>query len=355
MYKFLLCVRYLKTRYIALACIVSVMLGVATMIVVNSVMAGFGNEMRDRIKGILADVVVESNSLDGVEDADYHMQLIRDAAADDIEAMTATVEVYGMLSFEYAGQWITRPITLIGIDPIGKSKVGPLVDYLVNTDAFPTVDGEIDGWALNSAARTHRERWKRHREWMQQQFRADATLQGVPQNTASDSQIVDSSPSNAVPPFADTPPFADAAVSSSPQADSQTQAIAENDPFADDPFAGTGPAVATADASQPLEGRLYLGVGLVSFPYEDGQTGEVKTNMMVQPGDDVRISTVTAGRPPAPAHFYATVVDVFKSGMSEYDSSLVFCNLEHLQKVRGMIDPTKQSKAIPAKQIKLKD
>lgn len=46
MYKLLLCIRYLKTRYIALACIVSVMLGVATMIVVNSVMAGFSTEMR---------------------------------------------------------------------------------------------------------------------------------------------------------------------------------------------------------------------------------------------------------------------------------------------------------------------
>ena len=41
MYKLLLCWRYLRTRYIALASIVSVTLGVATMIVVNSVMAGF--------------------------------------------------------------------------------------------------------------------------------------------------------------------------------------------------------------------------------------------------------------------------------------------------------------------------
>ncbi|MBA3313508.1 MAG: hypothetical protein H0T47_09510, partial [Planctomycetaceae bacterium] len=46
MYKLLLCLRYLRTRYIALASIISVTLGVATMIVVNSVMAGFGTEMR---------------------------------------------------------------------------------------------------------------------------------------------------------------------------------------------------------------------------------------------------------------------------------------------------------------------
>ena len=35
MYKLVLCLRYLRTRYIALASIISVMLGVATMIVVN--------------------------------------------------------------------------------------------------------------------------------------------------------------------------------------------------------------------------------------------------------------------------------------------------------------------------------
>ena len=51
MYKLLLCTRYLRTRYLAFVCIVSVMLGVATLIVVNSVMSGFGNKLRDRLHG----------------------------------------------------------------------------------------------------------------------------------------------------------------------------------------------------------------------------------------------------------------------------------------------------------------
>lgn len=46
MYKYLLCWRYLRTRYIALASIISVTLGVATMIVVNGVMKGFSHEMQ---------------------------------------------------------------------------------------------------------------------------------------------------------------------------------------------------------------------------------------------------------------------------------------------------------------------
>ena len=49
MYKYLLCWRYLRTRYIALASVVSVMLGVATLIVVNSVMAGFADSNENRI------------------------------------------------------------------------------------------------------------------------------------------------------------------------------------------------------------------------------------------------------------------------------------------------------------------
>ena len=90
MYKFLLCWRYLRTRYIALVSIVSVMLGVATMIVVNAVMEGFTHEMQERIHGILSDVVFESRSLDGIPDADRHMDEIRRvAAAAKLQGVTA--------------------------------------------------------------------------------------------------------------------------------------------------------------------------------------------------------------------------------------------------------------------------
>ena len=49
MYKLILCWRYLQTRYIALASVISVTLGVATLIVVNSVMSGFTHEMQYRL------------------------------------------------------------------------------------------------------------------------------------------------------------------------------------------------------------------------------------------------------------------------------------------------------------------
>src|SRR6516162_2909969 len=99
MYKYLLCWRYLKTRYIALASVVSVTLGVATMIVVNAVMAGFSEKMRDRLHGVLADVIVESFSLDGFYDADEVLARIKAVAGDEVEAMAATMETVGLMKF----------------------------------------------------------------------------------------------------------------------------------------------------------------------------------------------------------------------------------------------------------------
>src|SRR4029079_12805908 len=71
-YKLLLCLRYLRTRYLAFICIVSVMLGVATLIVVNAVMSGFSTKLKDRLHGVLSDVVVDTDRVDGFDVFDEH-------------------------------------------------------------------------------------------------------------------------------------------------------------------------------------------------------------------------------------------------------------------------------------------
>src|SRR5437879_4664234 len=76
--------RYLKTRYIALASIISVTLGVGTLIVVNSVMAGFTREMHVRLHGILSDVIIESHSLDGLVDPAWHIAEVRRVVGDEL-------------------------------------------------------------------------------------------------------------------------------------------------------------------------------------------------------------------------------------------------------------------------------
>src|ERR1700676_3891419 len=105
MYKLLLCWRYLKTHYLALACIISVTLGVATLIVVNSVMAGFSTKLRDRLHGLLSDVVIESDNYNGMPDYEGLMaEIRRDPYLDSqIEAMTPTLEIFAMIQFSWQG------------------------------------------------------------------------------------------------------------------------------------------------------------------------------------------------------------------------------------------------------------
>ncbi len=360
MYKLLLCVRYVRTRYIALASIISVMLGVATMIVVNSVMSGFGFEMRDRIKGILSDVVIETNSLNGEWDPEQHKEIVRQAVGDKIVGMTATVEVYGMLSFPFAGQWMTRPITLIGIDPDEKATVSPMSEYLVLNK------GNANGWELPAEAKAYRKQMADRNRVRREQYADeqhgeshDPEEYGPPHDESIKPAVHEES--NKGNPQLDT---TDESPDFEPSATTADESQATNDDLPadvssmDSPdgshyFDNGGPQE-SIDPELPLDGRVYIGLGLISYPYEDHKTGKVELMMLVKPGDDVKISTVNRSTPPVPTHFAATVVDTFKSGMSEYDSNLVFCNLEHLQKIRGMISPTGE-KAITSIQIKLKN
>src|SRR5437660_1266253 len=132
MYKLLLCWRYLLTRYLALACIVSVMLGVATLIVVNSVMSGFSTKLKDRLHGLLSDVIVEANTYDGFPDPEAKMERIRRSrVGDKVAAMTPTLEVFAMIQYPFEGQMIMRPVHLIGIEPEGRARVGGLSEHLL--------------------------------------------------------------------------------------------------------------------------------------------------------------------------------------------------------------------------------
>src|SRR3954465_12932927 len=133
MYKLLLSWRYLRTRYIALASIVSVTLGVGTLIVVNSVMAGFTKEMHVRLHSILADIVFESHSLDGYTNVDAYVQEIRHVVGEkDLSGITYNVHVPAMLNFQIRGEWITRQISIGGVDEATYADVSDFRQYLLH-------------------------------------------------------------------------------------------------------------------------------------------------------------------------------------------------------------------------------
>ncbi len=382
MYKLLLCQRYLKTRFIALASIISVMLGVATMIVVNSVMCGFSTQMKDRIHGLLADIIVETHSYDGVGDPDLQMSIARQAAGHYIDAMTPTIEIYGMMNFYYAGSWITRPVTLLGIDPQGKSEVGPLKDYLESYHTQASVDGhqempaahrneQVPTWELTPEAKEYRREKTRilqeRQAWMkdeQELFNSNTSFAQLDTTglqhslEESDGQMIQQTSHEESGVMTESVGGEPAGEEAPKQVDSWGMDV-ESSPELDltNPFLSSQNANTQeqSDPSEPWPARVYVGKGLISYPYKDPTTGKMETFMMARPGDDIKLSTITAGRPPAPAHFNATIVDIFKSGMSEYDTNLVMCNLEELQKVRGMLVKETGERSISSLQIKLKD
>src|SRR5207248_7804636 len=146
-YKLLLCVRYLQTRYLAFICIVSVMLGVATLIVVNAVMSGFSTKLKDRLHGVLSDVVVDTDRMDGLlvldksgrpMSPDDMMRMIENGPAGDrVVAIAPTVEVFAIMQFDFRGTVITKPVRLIGIDPKRRAAGGGFAEYLLHNEHTP--------------------------------------------------------------------------------------------------------------------------------------------------------------------------------------------------------------------------
>jgi len=323
MYKLLLCLRYLRTRYIALASIVSVMLGVATMIVVNSVMSGFTTEMRNRIHGILADVVVDARSLEGMNDAQWHMEQIRRVAGDQIEGMTPTVAVPAMLSFQYGGQWITRQVQLIGIDPQTQGRVSDFGKYLQHPENRGAMSFQLRRCGYDT--RDH-QAGPETPERVQMRDAGWPHRRRVARAKAFHEQLIESyEPSSAAEP-------------------------AGNDSNAAlDPFAARRAEPAEFDPATEQHTGVVLGIALAGF-----RTPEGEDRFLTLPGDDVKLTFPTAGTPPSAISDNFTVVDFYESKMSEYDSSFVFVPIRKLQELRGMIDPGTGIGTVSSIQIKLK-
>lgn len=320
MYKFLLCWRYLRTRYIALASIISVMLGVATMIVVNAVMSGFAVEMQSRLHGILSDLQVEARGLSGFPDPEGHMAKIREIAGDTIEGMTPTVHVPAMLSYRYGENWITDQVEVIGIDAKTQGVVSDFTKYLqhpgnrqemsfqLRSGGFDTVDhqGDADGIQrpqLGNAGWPHR-------------------IDRVEMERADDRIFQRNVP--------------------------KPEAAAPADPFGNK--AGLQPK--QFDPAKEQHPGAVMGIALAMHRMQDGTD-----RFFTLPGDDL---SLTFPNSPAPGsevkivHGNYTIVDFYESKMSEYDSKLIFVPLEQLQNDRGMVNPETQVRFVNTIQIKLK-
>lgn len=323
MYKLLLCWRYLRTRYIALICIVSVMLGVATMIVVNSVMAGFTAEMQSRMNGMLGDLVFESRSMDGVADARAHMAKIREVAGDSIEGMSPMVHVPSLMYMDINGQLLTKQVTLVGIDESSYADVSQFGTYLQHPSNREQLEFElraggydvIDQQLPDKSEAKPRDQMK-EAGWVYRRRMAQLKKQRQKQQALYQSARAGGNASK--------DPFAAAAPS-------EEQEGSDFDP-----------------ATETHTG-IVLGIGICSYRLNDGAD-----RFVALPGDDVRVSFPKASLPPEAINEFYTIVDVYESKMSEYDSQFVFVPLRSLQESRGMVDPTTGIGKFTTIQIKLK-
>lgn len=337
MYKLLLCWRYLRTRYIALASIISVTLGVATMIVVNAVMSGFSNEMENRIRGVLSDMVLESHDiLEGLPDPQRHMDEIRKVAGDDIVGMTPTVHVPAILSFKVRDQFTTRQIMLIGIDEATYASVSDFSMYLqhpenreqltfdLHEEGYDVRDHQVGEQApLRPAMEKAGWKWRRLRTQMNamreqsQASRASFYDNAEAPQTASSAHATDETPKEGEP----SPPSTTA-----------------------NPFdAVARPEVEQFDPMREQHTGIIMGIAMPSVRDHTGTD-----RFLILPGDDVIVTAPTAGTPPKPAHDSFTVVDFYESKMSEYDSTFAFVPIKSLQAMRAM------GNNVTAIQIKLK-
>lgn len=299
MYKLLLCWRYLRTRYLALVCIVSVMLGVATLIVVNSVMAGFSTKLKDRLHGLLSDIVIESaDNISAFNDPYGKMErILRDPfLRERIEAMTPTLESFAMLQFTYQGNPSARPVRLIGIDPVGRSQVGGWSEYLTSPEMRknPQNAFELDA-----------EGQRRFDENNPPEFRQQSVV--APPLFDPSAQIPSEIPTPNLPPVIVKPDGKPAPVGT---ADSK-------------PFAPTGAIIGYAIGHYRKP------------PLHSGDPVEEVTTL--QPGDEVLLITVSGAKlAAAPGRFVVT--GYVKTEMAEYDGNYIYVPLQHLQRLRAMED-----------------
>jgi lipoprotein-releasing system permease protein len=290
-YKLLLSWRYLRTRYLALASIISVMLGVATLIVVNSVMEGFATKLKSRLRGIQADVLIEARSMnDGMPYIQQKMDAVRQLLGDRVAGISPVIDGFAMFQFRMNryGPTICRNVRVIGVDPATKNSVGEFAQHLQNpaNKASPANCFNVEG----PIAAAHANNYPRLPYYEPQ----------PPKRPGNDFQQ---------PPSPDPPEL-------------------------------------TVE-EQKLFGAI-VGYGMATYRNRDAKAGDTNNDVaMIERGDEITLIMVSRtdleghdgsrGYPkPIPATFVVT--DLSKCDMSEFDSNIIYVDIKDMQKLRTMPD-----------------
>jgi len=235
-------------------------------------MSGFSNKLKERLHGLLSDIVIESPTYGGfpLKPEDMTKIIMESSAGKHIEAMSPTVEVFAMMQYRVGpSEPITRAIRLIGIDPASRTAVGGFSEFLLRQkgEAAPSFELTPDA--------------RKRTEMMRRPDPAPRVrIEGLDPND---------------PPPLDPPP----------------------------------------SAKPTLYGAI-VGHAIASFRQKTGpEAHQVKDTFLLEEGDNVLVTTVGAQEMlPVYSHFFVT--DYVKTEMSEYDSNYVFVPLPYLQQLRAM-------------------
>lgn len=377
MYKLLLCVRYLQTRYLAFICIVSVMLGVATLIVVNAVMSGFSTKLKDRLHGVLSDVSVTSDRPDGFEvvretardltpaelwhyrfqaldQKERAMEPMHPLTGDTRKALEATIQVprpvevrryetphAQVVEFAFGRQMITRRF----LNPDGiihelmNSPAGEHIEAVCPTiGTFAVLQYRYQGTVIakpvrligvdpqaRSAVGGFSEYLVRQKDSPKPSF--DLTPEALQRHEWNVTQFKQQEE-----------------MQRRQRENEQRQEAARQEgpvvPFAP-PVPNVNPVpepdknAMTVGVEKPKLNGVVLGYSLAHFRYRD-KAGNVIEDVALKPGDDVVLTTASGGQDLKPVWGSFIVTDYLKTDMSEYDQSYVYVPLDQLQKIRGM-------------------
>lgn len=302
MYKLLLCWRYLWTRYLALVSIISVMLGVATLIVVNSVMGGFSTKLMKKMQGMHSDIIIDHRSQDGMGDLARRIEQVKARLGDRLLAITPIIDTFAILEFNLFGYGdvMTKPVRVLGVDAATKSETGEFRNALLDpaNRQEPARAFELRG----KAAQTHRQTYP---------------YSGLPAATGMGHV---------------TPPRLPGEMPTMP-----------GEPAKEELPAPT-PAQPPAELTRPY--GCVVGFGIANYRRPDAQAGDPDKDLeLIAPGHEVSLTLLGSTTPEGyqgtsrrmrPTISKFVVTDLFRCDMSEIDGMVVFIDLKDMQTLRGM-------------------
>ena len=135
MYKLFLTLRYLTRKKIVIFPILVVWLCVMMMIIVTSIMGGFVEHVQQSNRDLLGDIIISNHDLAGWARYD-ELQAALKQQFPEIVASTPTIQTFGLLTA--GGGKLTEGVQIVGIDPVGRSKVARFRETLFEQYISPT-------------------------------------------------------------------------------------------------------------------------------------------------------------------------------------------------------------------------